>query len=196
MVCVTCPRRWGARTGGTGWLCRRRRWRWAQRTGRGPGGWPAYTQPRLSPGVLVQDSHRSSFCSNNLTEHTPQRGAACGSYVAQSALFRHITARGGAGPNRPPACGALWKVAQLGKRARATPRQAAGGLRQGSQASVWGPAARKGAVWAEGLAEGAPRARPGHHRAASCGLRRCRELRIMDMVAEWDKEKEDKNQYY
>ena len=34
---------------------------------------------------------------------------------------------GGTGPNRPPACGALWKVAQLGKRARATPRQAAGG---------------------------------------------------------------------
>ena len=42
---------------------------------------------------LAQDSHRSSFCSNNLTEHTPQRGAACGSYVAQTALFRHITAR-------------------------------------------------------------------------------------------------------
>ena len=93
MVCVTCPRRWGARTGGTGWRGRGRRWRWAQRTGRGPGGWPACAQPRLSPGVLVQDSHRSSFCSNNLTEHTPQRGAACGSYVAQTALFRHITAR-------------------------------------------------------------------------------------------------------
>ena len=93
MVGVTCPRRWDARTGGTGWLCRRRRWRWAQRTGRGPGGWPAYTQPRLSPGVLVQDSYRSSFCSNNLTEHTPQRGAACGSYVAQTALFRHVAAR-------------------------------------------------------------------------------------------------------
>ena len=57
------------------------------------GGWPACARPRLSPGVLVQDSHRSSFCSNNLTEHTPQRGAACGSYVAQTALFRHITAR-------------------------------------------------------------------------------------------------------
>ena len=86
---------------------------------------------------------------------------------------------GGTGPNRPPACGALWKVVQLGKCARATPRQAAGGLRQGSQASVWGPAARKGAVWAEGLVDGAPWARPGHHEAASCGLRRCRELRIM-----------------
>ncbi len=37
---------------------------------------------------------------------------------------------GDAGPNRPPACGALWKMAQLGKCARATPRQAAGGLRR------------------------------------------------------------------
>ena len=33
---------------------------------------------------------------------------------------------GGAGRNPPPACGALWKVAQLGKCARATPRQPAG----------------------------------------------------------------------
>ena len=76
-----------------GWLGRGRRWRWVQRTRRGSSGWPACARPRLSPGVLVQDSHRSPFCSNNLTEHTPQRGAACGSYVAQSALFRHITAR-------------------------------------------------------------------------------------------------------
>ena len=36
---------------------------------------------------------------------------------------------GGVGRDRPPACGALWRVAQLGKRARATPRQAGGGLR-------------------------------------------------------------------
>ena len=47
---------------------------------------------------------------------------------------------GGVGRDRPPACGALWKVAQLGKRARATPRQAGGWLRQGPQASAWGPA--------------------------------------------------------
>ena len=53
-----------------------------------------------------------------------------------------------------------------------------GGLRQGPQASAWGLAARKDAVWAEGLADGAPRARPGYHQAASCGLRRCRELRL------------------
>ncbi len=52
------------------------------------------------------------------------------------------------------------------------------GLRRGPQASAWDPAARKGAVWAEGLADGAPWARPGRHQAASCGLRRCRELRL------------------
>ena len=48
----------------------------------------------------------------------------------QSAPFRHVVARRGAQGNRPPGCGALWKMAQLGKRARATARQAAGGLRQ------------------------------------------------------------------
>ena len=58
------------------------------------------------------------------------------------------------------------------------PASLRGGLRQGPQASAWGLAARRGAVWAEGLADGAPRARSGHHQAASCGLRRCRELRI------------------
>ena len=50
------------------------------------------------------------------------------------------------------------------------------------QASAWGLTARKGAVWAEGLADGAPWARPGHHQAASCGLRRCRELGLREFV--------------
>ena len=52
------------------------------------------------------------------------------------------------------------------------------GLRQSPQALAWGLTARKGAVWAEGLADGAPWARPEYHQAASCGLRRCRELRL------------------
>ena len=42
--------------------------------------------------------------------------------------------------------------------------------------------ARKDAVWAEGFAEGAPGVRPGHHQAASCGLRRCRELGLREFV--------------
>ena len=67
----------------------------------------------------------------------------------QSALFRDpgypecafpLRRRlGGAGRNPPPACGALWKVAQLGKYARATPRQAAGGLRRGPAGVGLGP---------------------------------------------------------
>ena len=63
MVGVARPPSMGRQDGRRGWLGRRRRWRWAQRTGRGPGGWPACARPRLSPGVLVQDSHRSSFCA-------------------------------------------------------------------------------------------------------------------------------------
>ena len=58
---------------------------------------------------------------------------------AQNALFRHITAREARDQNPPPACGALWKVAQLGKCARATPRQAAGGLRRGPAGLGLGP---------------------------------------------------------
>ena len=50
------------------------------------------------------------------------------------------------------------------------------------QTSVWGLTARKSAVWAEGLADGAPWARPGHHQAASCGLRRCQELGLREFV--------------
>ena len=46
---------------------------------------------------------------------------------------------GGAGPNPPPVCGALWKMAQLGKCARATPRQAAGGFVPGSAGLDLGP---------------------------------------------------------
>ena len=53
-----------------------------------------------------------------------------------------------------------------------------GGCAGDPQASAWGPASRKSAVWAEGLAESAPRVGPGHHQAASCGLRGCRELSI------------------
>ena len=110
----------------------------------------------------------------------------------QSALFRDPNlpecafplrrCSGGAGRNPPPDCGALWKVAQLGKCARATPRQAAGGCAGDPQASAWGLTARKSAVWAEGLADGAPWVRPGHHQAASCGLRRCRELGLREFV--------------
>ncbi len=102
-------------------------WRWAQRTGRGSGGWPACARPRLSPGVLVQDSHRSPFCSNNLTEHTPQRGAACGSYVAQTALFRHITVREARDQTARQPAGHYGKRPNWANALEQPPRQAAGG---------------------------------------------------------------------
>ena len=138
-------------------------------------------------------SRKSALCPDGLTEKRILRSSPIGktqfgvaSYGkahsvglgAADCAFPSRRRPGGVGRNPPPACGALWRMAQLGKCARATPRQAAGGLRRGPQAPAWGSAIRKGAVWAEGLAKGAPRARPGHHRAASCGLRICRELRI------------------
>ena len=62
------------------------------------------------------------------------------------------------------------------------PARLRGGCAGDPQASAWGLTARKSAVWAEGLADGAPWARPGHHQAASCGLRRCRELGLREFV--------------
>ena len=64
-----------------------------------------------------------------------------------------------------------------GQMRSSNPPPGCGGVPPGS-ASLWGLIARKGAVWAEGLADGAPWAKPRHHQAVSCGLRRCRELRL------------------
>ncbi len=49
----------------------------------------------------------------------------------QNALFRHVAAPGRCGATPPPGCGALWRMPQLGKCARATPRQAAGRVARG-----------------------------------------------------------------
>ena len=62
------------------------------------------------------------------------------------------------------------------------PARLAGGCARVRRPRPAGPASRKSAVWAEGLAESAPRARPGHHQAASCGLRGCRELSITSLA--------------
>ena len=80
-------------------------------------------------------------CGDERTNESDERHVylqqICGAFISrkpmtciQSAPFRHVAARRGAQGNRPPECGALWKMAQLGKCARATARQAAGGLRQ------------------------------------------------------------------
>ena len=78
--------------------------------------------------------------------------------------------RRGARPPRQPA-GHYGKWSNWANALGQPPRQPAGWLRRGPQASAWGPVARKDAVWTEGLAEGVPRVRPGHHQAPSCGLR-------------------------
>ena len=107
-----------------------------------------------------------------------RKGAVCGSHVAQTAPFGHLTARGAWGQTPRQPAGHYGKWPNWANALGQPPARLRGGLRQGPQASAWGLAARKDAVWAEGLADGAPRARPGYHQAASCGLRRCRELRL------------------
>ena len=107
-----------------------------------------------------------------------RRGAVCGSHVAQNALFRHVAAREawGATPRQPAGHYGEWpNWANVLEQPPARLRGGCAGARRPRPA---GPTARKGAVWAEGLADGTPWARPGHHQAASCGLRRCRELRV------------------
>ena len=107
-----------------------------------------------------------------------RKGAVCGSHVAQNALFRHVAAREawGATPRQPAGHYGEWpNWANVLEQPPARLRGGCAGVRRPRPA---GPASRKSAVWAEGLAEGAPRVRPGHHQAASCGLRRCRELRV------------------
>ena len=97
---------------------------------------------------------------------------------AQNALFRHAAAPGRCGATPRQAAGHYGKRLNWANALEQPPAS----LRGGPQASAWGLTARKGAVWAEGLAESAPRARPGHHQAASCGLRRCRELGLREFV--------------
>ena len=135
---------------------------------------PRQPGPQACAGVeFARGLAEGCILARRLTERRslrPSRRADCAFWS------RHRP--GGVGRDPPPACGALWEVAQLGKRARATPRQAGGGVAPGPAGSGLGPAARKGAIWAEGLADGTPWVRPGHHRAASGGLRRCQGLRV------------------
>ena len=107
-----------------------------------------------------------------------RKSALCWLGGLQTALFRHVAAREAwdATPRQPAGHYGEWP--NWANALEQPPARLRGGLRRGPQAPAWGSAVRKGAVWAEGLAEGAPWARPGHHQAASCGLRRSRELRI------------------
>ena len=82
----------------------------------------------------VYDPTEGRSLTQRLTERRslrPPRRAEC--------AFPSHHRPGDAGPTPPPACGALWKMAQLGKCARATPCQAAGGLRRGPAGLGLGP---------------------------------------------------------
>ena len=59
--------------------------------------------------------------------------------------------------NPPASLRGTMENASTGQTRSSNPPPACGGLRQGPQASAWGLAVRRGAVWAEGLADGAPR---------------------------------------
>ena len=96
-----------------------------------------------------------------------RKGAVCGHRVAQSASFRHITAREARDQTPRQPAGHYGKWPNWANALGQPPARLRGGCAGDPQALAWGLDARKGAVWAEGLAEGAPWAKPGHHQAAS-----------------------------
>ena len=89
--------------------------------------------------------------------------------------------RRGAQPPRQPA-GHYGKWPNWANVLEQPPARLRGGAPGTRRPRPAGLASRKSAVWAEGLAESAPRARPRHHQAASCGLRGCRELSITSLA--------------
>ena len=129
-------------------------------------------------GVGAAEEGRAASRRGASRPDASRRGAVCGSHVAQNALFRHVAAREawGATPRQPAGHYGEWP--NWANVLEQPPASLRGGLCRGPQASAWGLAARKDAVWIEGLAEGVPRVRPGHHQAPSCGLRGGRELRV------------------
>ena len=106
-----------------------------------------------------------------------RRGAVCGSHVAQNALS--VTSPPGRRGAQPPArLRGTMENGSTGQMRSGNPPPSCGGVAPGPAGLGLGPAAQKDAVWAEGLADGTPWARPGRHQAANGGLRRCRELRV------------------
>ena len=97
-------------------------------------------------------SRKSTLCHLRLTEkHTlpPAPHGKAHSAIPRSRRMRlSVTLRrpGGVGQPPPLGCGALWRMPQLGKRARATPRQPAGRLARGSADLGLGLTSRKSAL--------------------------------------------------
>ena len=122
-------------------------------------------------------SRKSAFCSGDLTEKRilggrPHGEAHSGWAASLKSAFWKVGVTGkrilrfsdrancafpshcrprGMRCNHPPGCGALSKVAQLGKCVRATARQAAGRFAPGSANLVWSLTSRKVAVWVRSL---------------------------------------------
>ena len=69
-----------------------------------------------------------------------RKGAVCGPHVAQNALFRYITAREAWGATARQPAGHYGKWPNWANVLEQPPARLAGGLRQGPQASAWGPA--------------------------------------------------------
>ena len=93
---------------------------------------------------VLMDSRKSALCDRHRLERRSlelrlmEKRTLLAWGVADCA-FPSRRRPGGVGRNPPPACGALWKMAQLGKCARATPRQAAGGVAPGPAGPGLGP---------------------------------------------------------
>ena len=86
---------------------------------------------------------------------------------------------GGVGRNPPASLRGTMKSGPTGQMRPGNPPPGCRGVPPGSASlGLRSGTSRKSAVWAEGLADDAPRVRPGHHQAASCRLRRCRKLRL------------------
>ncbi len=102
---------------------------------------------------------------------------------AQNALFRYVAAREAWDTTPPASLRGTMENGPTGQTCSSNPPPGCGGGAPGTRRPrPAGLASRKSAVWAEGLAESAPRARPGHHQAASCRLRGCRELSITSLA--------------
>ncbi len=110
--------------------------------------WSHLTQRRIlrrRPHAKAQSAPATSR-KGALRATARMQSAPFGEAHTQNALFRHVAAPRRCGATPPPGCGALWRMPQLGKCARATPRQAAGRVARVSADLGLSLASRKGAL--------------------------------------------------
>ena len=90
-------------------------------------------------GVGAAEEGRAASRRGTSRPDASRKGAVCGSHVAQNALFRHVAAREawGATPRQPAGHYGEWP--NWANVLEQPPRQPAGGVRRGPQASAGGP---------------------------------------------------------